>query len=68
MRWNQTRGSTPLQVESAKKLRWYDRDDLSHIVESNLKDKKLLQSTISALRQVCCREFPLGDRTIRARS
>ena len=41
-----------LQIESAKKLRWYDRADVSDLVRSNLKDKRLLQATISALRQV----------------
>lgn len=41
-----------MQVESAKKLRWYDREDLNDLVKSTYKDKQLLQMTISALRQV----------------
>ena len=40
------------QVESARKLRWYDREDLRPLVEANLKDKQLLHETIAALRQV----------------
>lgn len=39
------------QVESARKLRWYDREDLKPLVEATLKDKQLLQETIAALRQ-----------------
>ena len=40
-----------LPVDSAKKLRWYDREDLSNLIQANLKDKTLLHSTIAALRQ-----------------
>ena len=46
-----------MQVESAKKLRWYDREDLSDLVRSSYKDKLLLQATISALRQVSIFNF-----------
>lgn len=41
------------QVDSVKKLRWYDREDLSQLVEINTRDKLQLQETIAALRQVC---------------
>ncbi|KAK9811082.1 hypothetical protein WJX73_001251 [Symbiochloris irregularis] len=41
-----------LPIESARKLRWYDREDLRPLVESNLKDKQLLHETIVALQQV----------------
>lgn len=41
-----------MQVESAKKLRWYDRDDLSQLVKANVKEKRDLQFTIQALQQV----------------
>ena len=40
------------QVDSARKLRWYDREDLKPLVEQNLRDKQLLQDTLAALRQV----------------
>lgn len=42
-----------VQVESARKLRWYDREDLRPLVEANLRDKQLLNETITALRQAC---------------
>ena len=41
-----------VQVESARKLRWYDHEDINRLVESSTKDKKALQTTIAALRQV----------------
>ena len=41
-----------LPVESAKKLRWYDRADLSTLVTQNLKDKQELQAVNEALHQV----------------
>ena len=40
------------QVESARKLRWYDRDDLSQLVALHAQEKHALQATVSALRQV----------------
>ena len=40
------------QVESARKLRWYDRDDLSQLVALHSQEKHALQATVSALRQV----------------
>lgn len=40
------------QIDSAKKLRWYDREDLSQLVEVTTKEKLQLQETITALRQV----------------
>lgn len=39
-------------MESAKKLRWYDRADLSTLVMQNLKDKQELQAVNEALHQV----------------
>lgn len=41
-----------LQIDSARKLRWYDREDLKPLVEQNLRDKQLLHDTVAALRQV----------------
>ncbi|EIE18143.1 hypothetical protein COCSUDRAFT_49368 [Coccomyxa subellipsoidea C-169] len=40
-----------LPVDSLKKLRWYDRDDLSTLVELSTREKQQLQDTITALRQ-----------------
>lgn len=40
-----------LQVDSLKKLRWYDRDDLSQLVDISTREKQQLQDTIAALRQ-----------------
>jgi hypothetical protein len=42
------------QVDSARKLRWFDQDDLSQLVEVTTREKQALQDTIAALRQVCC--------------
>lgn len=39
------------QVDSLKKLRWYDRDDLSQLVDISTREKQQLQDTIAALRQ-----------------
>lgn len=41
-----------VQVDSLKKLRWYDRDDLSQLVEITTREKQQLHDTIAALRQV----------------
>lgn len=41
-----------LPVESAKKLRWYDRPDLNHLVQQNLREKNDLFGVNAALRQV----------------
>lgn len=41
-----------LPVESAKKLRWYDRPDLNHLVQQNLREKNDLLGVNAALRQV----------------
>ena len=41
-----------LPVESAKKLRWYDRPDLNNLVQLNLRDKNDLLGVNAALRQV----------------
>ena len=55
-----------LQIDSARKLRWYDREDLKPLVESNLRDKQLLHDTVAALRQVvqspCFRTLPASRR------
>lgn len=45
------------QVDSLKKLRWYDRDDLSQLVDISTREKQQLQDTIAALRQA--RQLPL---------
>ena len=45
-----------LPVESAKKLRWYDRPDLNNLVQLNLRDKNDLLGVNAALRQVVCCE------------
>lgn len=42
-----------LPVESAKKLRWYDRPDLNNLIQQNLRDKNDLLGVNAALRQVC---------------
>ena len=41
-----------MQVDSARKLRWYDRDDLAPLVEASTREKQALQDTVAALRQV----------------
>jgi hypothetical protein len=41
-----------VQLDSARKLRWFDREDISGLVEVNYREKKALQATIAALRQV----------------
>lgn len=41
-----------MQVDSLKKLRWYDRDDLSQLVDISTREKQQLHNTIAALRQV----------------
>ena len=41
-----------LPVESAKKLRWYDRPDLNNLIQQNLRDKNDLLGVNAALRQV----------------
>jgi hypothetical protein len=40
------------QVDSARKLRWYDREDLAPLVEVTTREKQALQDTLAALRQV----------------
>ena len=41
-----------LPVDSARKLRFYDRPDLSDLVTQHAQDKARLQAAIDALRQV----------------
>ena len=41
-----------MQIDTAKKLRWYDREDLSQLVSITTREKQQLQDTVSALRQV----------------
>lgn len=38
-------------MDSLKKLRWYDREDLSQLVDISTREKQQLQDTIAALRQ-----------------
>lgn len=40
------------QVDSARKLRWFDREDLAPLVEASTREKQALQDTVAALRQV----------------
>ena len=41
-----------LPIESAKKLRWYDRPDLNNLIQQNLREKNDLLEVNAALRQV----------------
>ena len=41
-----------MQIDTAKKLRWYDREDLSQLISITTQEKQQLQDTVSALRQV----------------
>ena len=41
-----------LPIESAKKLRWYDRPDLNNLVQQNLREKNDILGVNAALRQV----------------
>ena len=41
-----------LQIDSARKLRWFDQDNLSQLVEITTREKQALKDTIAALRQV----------------
>lgn len=41
-----------VQIDTARKLRWYDREDLSQLISITTKEKQQLQETISALRKV----------------
>ncbi len=41
-----------LQLESARKLRWYDRDDLGPLVTLHTNEKLQLHAAVTALRQV----------------
>lgn len=45
-------GSCRLPIESARKLRWYDKGDLSAIVRDHLREKRELQQTITHLKRV----------------
>ena len=47
-----THAASRVQVDSARKLRWFDQDDLSQLVEVTTREKQALQGTIAALRQV----------------
>ena len=49
-----------LPVESAKKLRWYDRPDLNNLIQQNVREKNDLLGVNAALRQV--RHTPLLAR------
>ena len=41
-----------LQIDTARKLRWYDREELSQLISISTREKQELQDTITALRQV----------------
>ena len=41
-----------LPMESARKLRYYDRPELADLVAQNAQDKATMQAAIDALRQV----------------
>ena len=41
-----------MQIDTAKKLRWYDREDLSQLISITTREKQQLQDTVTALRQV----------------
>ncbi|KAK9825736.1 hypothetical protein WJX74_002575 [Apatococcus lobatus] len=41
-----------LPIDSARKLRWYDREDLSRLIESNLQERQQLAEVNTALREV----------------
>ena len=43
-----------LPIDSARKLRWYDREDLSRLIESNLQERHQLAEVNTALREVSC--------------
>ncbi|KAL0020506.1 hypothetical protein WJX79_001917 [Trebouxia sp. C0005] len=49
---NKTQQYLRLPVESAKKLRWYDRPDLNNLIQQNLREKNDLLGVNAALRQV----------------
>lgn len=46
------RNDRHVQIDTAKKLRWYDREDLSQLISITTREKQQLQDTIAALRQV----------------
>lgn len=50
--------SVHLQIDTARKLRWYDREDLSQLISISTREKQQLQDTITALRQVTCGLLP----------
>ena len=66
-----------LPVESAKKLRWFDRQDLNMLIQLHLREKQELFEANAALRQVrllaillyfgcspvtsCLHQIPRGD-------
>jgi hypothetical protein len=41
-----------LPVESAKKLRWYDKADLAQLTRQHVREKHLLLDTVTALKKV----------------
>lgn len=49
---NKTQQYLRLPIESAKKLRWYDRPDLNNLIQQNLREKNDLLEVNAALRQV----------------
>ena len=53
-----------LPMESAKKLRWYDRPDLNNLIQQNLRDKNDLIGVNAALRQVPAVHDRLGQHSV----
>ncbi len=44
-----------LPVESARKLRWYDKEDLTVLVRTTLREKRELDACLSALKRALLR-------------
>lgn len=40
-------------MESARKLRWYDKGDTAAIVKTHLREKREMAETLGALKKVC---------------
>ena len=47
-----------LPLDSARKLRWYDREDLSRLIESNLQERQQLAEVNASLREVRSDDSP----------
>jgi hypothetical protein len=42
-----------LPLDSARKLRWFDKGDLPNIVKTHAREKRELLDAITALKKVC---------------